>query len=923
MSEPDTERDARLTAVLEEARSAWRAGGALDVGDWRARHPELGEELAGLLETLRELDTAAEEWRWLSGVTHAWDLGATGVEALPVSEPVPARVGRYVVLGRVGAGGMGTVYRAEDPRLGRVVAVKVPRADLVGAGGAAVVQRFLREARAAARVRHPHVCPIHDVGEQDGVPYVVMDYVEGPSLAARLEGGRPLGDVRAAVELARQVAEGLAAVHAGGLVHRDLKPGNVLLGADGKAVLTDFGLARPGGGEHLTQAGALVGTPAYMAPEQSSGEGERVGPWTDVYGLGLMLYQMLTGRLPVAEEPRPSRRRPEVDAGLDAVVCKALAARPEDRYRDGGEMAEALARWAAGSAPTQAVAAEGVGAGPAVVRVDVPGGGPVTVAVGGGSPPGKVEVAVKERAAKGKRRRRVTVTVTVTFCALLLVSGLLLGGLSWSAREERQRDVARRQESKRQSAERSAAERARAYRDEARAWAARKELEEAVRSARKAVELAPDDAAAHNGLGEVLQARGDLAGAAGEYRKAIALDPKYAAAHNNLGVVLNSRGDLAGAIASYRRALALDPRLAPVALNNLGDALRKKGDLDGAVATYREALRLRLDDALARVHLAEALEGKGRLNEAEASYREAIRLKPDLAKAHAGLGLALQKAGRVQEAIAAYRKAIRLDPRYPDALNNLGAALKEQGDLDGAIAALRRGIRLRPDSAAAHRELGEALRRAGKYREALTVFRALHERVSMMNPGATAEAARLVKETERMARLESRLPAVLSGEATPADASERAAVAKLCSYKERYAASARFWAEAFKSDPKLAEAQGEETRFEAARAAVLAASGRGKDAEALDGKEKGRLRKEALRWLRADLRARTKLLDEDLRRSRSEVKRTLARWKKSPDLAGVRDRDALAKLPEAERLAWARFWADVDAALRRAAESGA
>ena len=162
----DTERDARLTQVLEEARAAWRAGGALDVAAWRARHPELGEELTALLETLRDLDTAAEEWRWLSGATRTWELAVSG--DAPAPEPVPAQVGRYRVLGRVGGGGMGTVYRAEDPRLGRVVAVKVPRRDLLQAGGGQVVRRFLREARAAARVRHPHVCPIHDVGSRTG-----------------------------------------------------------------------------------------------------------------------------------------------------------------------------------------------------------------------------------------------------------------------------------------------------------------------------------------------------------------------------------------------------------------------------------------------------------------------------------------------------------------------------------------------------------------------------------------------------------------------------------------------------------------------------------------------------------------------------------------------------------------------------------
>src|SRR5262249_29241004 len=161
-------------------------------------------------------------------------------------------------------GGMGTVYRAEDPQLSRVVALKVPRIEGPQHFREVAGKRFLREARAAAGVRHPHVCSIHDVGEHESVPFVVMDYVAGRSLADRLAETPRFEDVGAAVALVRQVAEALAAVHAQGLVHRDLKPANILLDADGRAILTDFGLARYlEDAEPLTVQGTLVGTPAY------------------------------------------------------------------------------------------------------------------------------------------------------------------------------------------------------------------------------------------------------------------------------------------------------------------------------------------------------------------------------------------------------------------------------------------------------------------------------------------------------------------------------------------------------------------------------------------------------------------------------------------------------------------------------------
>jgi hypothetical protein len=273
-----------------------------------------------------------------------------------VDQPLPECIGRYRLLGRLGVGGMGTVYRAQDPHLDRIVALKVPRLDGPGDQRAARVQRFQREARAAARILHPHVCPIFDVGEHEGSAFVVMAYVEGPSLAQVLAKRGRL-DVREAVTLAWQILDALSAVHANGIVHRDVKPGNILLDSAGRAILTDFGLARPEeSGERLTSEGAVVGTPAYMAPEQAAGQSEQVGPWTDLYAVGVVLYQMLTGRLPFEgppaavlgavvrdEPPSPRQYRPELDPGLEAIVLHSLRKDPRSRFVDAREFIAALA----------------------------------------------------------------------------------------------------------------------------------------------------------------------------------------------------------------------------------------------------------------------------------------------------------------------------------------------------------------------------------------------------------------------------------------------------------------------------------------------------------------------------------------------------------------------------------------------------
>jgi serine/threonine protein kinase len=272
------------------------------------------------------------------------------------ARPLPEKIGRYQIVERIGAGGMGTVYKAHDPHLNRTVAVKLPIIDMPAQDRVMRLERFQREARSAAQVWHPHVCPIYDVGEDQGQPFVVMAYVEGQSLAERLAQHGRFEDVAAAVVLVRQVLDALEAVHGHGIVHRDLKPGNIMLDAAGRAVLTDFGLARPEyEAAHLTSDGAIVGTPAYMAPEQAAGQSARIGPWTDLYSVGVVFFQMLTGRLPfegpalavlakILHDPPPplGSLRPYLDPGLETILLKALGKEPEGRFRSARQFSDAL-----------------------------------------------------------------------------------------------------------------------------------------------------------------------------------------------------------------------------------------------------------------------------------------------------------------------------------------------------------------------------------------------------------------------------------------------------------------------------------------------------------------------------------------------------------------------------------------------------
>ena len=277
----------------------------------------------------------------------------------PEAEPLPDQIGDYEVLREIARGGMGVVYLARSQNLGRQVALKVLRAaDQETSDGR---ERFQTEARVIARLRHPRIVGIHEVGTCRGRSYIAMDFIEGLSLRERLEQGPPFEPQQAA-RLAQEMAEALAYAHERSILHRDIKPGNILLSADGP-VLTDFGLAKDVSQleRSPTVSGQAIGTPAYMAPEQARGDLEAIDRRTDVYSLGATLYEMLTGSLPhrgssiydllerlTTEEPAPPRKlRPELERDLETIVLTCIAKDPARRYATAGALAEDLGRYLA------------------------------------------------------------------------------------------------------------------------------------------------------------------------------------------------------------------------------------------------------------------------------------------------------------------------------------------------------------------------------------------------------------------------------------------------------------------------------------------------------------------------------------------------------------------------------------------------
>jgi beta-lactam-binding protein with PASTA domain/predicted Ser/Thr protein kinase len=260
---------------------------------------------------------------------------------------------RYEIQGVLGQGGMAKVFKGRDTVLGREVAVKVLSPQFVT--DAQFVTRFRREAQAAAALNHPNIVSVFDTGDQGDIHYIVMEYVEGRTLRDAIRSDGPLMPERAA-EIADAVAKALSAAHEKGLVHRDIKPGNIMITSSGEVKVMDFGIARTATGDTLTQTAAVLGTASYLSPEQA--QGEPVDPRSDIYSLGCVLYEMLTGKPPftgdspvaiaykhVRDDPvPPSRLNGDIPRDLESVVMKSMAKNPANRYQTADELRQDLGR---------------------------------------------------------------------------------------------------------------------------------------------------------------------------------------------------------------------------------------------------------------------------------------------------------------------------------------------------------------------------------------------------------------------------------------------------------------------------------------------------------------------------------------------------------------------------------------------------
>ncbi len=697
----------------------------------------------------------------------------------PPGEAAGAKIGRFRLLERVGGGGMGVVWKAHDPQLDRVVALKLIRPD--DAGGPQVLDRFIREAKIAGSLRHPNILPVHEVGEAAGNPYLVMEFVEGRSLGDLLETSReakrrgdPAGhaNLREEVRVLADTADAVAHAHSQGVIHRDIKPQNILVDTEGRTSVIDFGLAKilqPGGGQNLrtlTQEGRAMGTPAYMSPEQAEGRLADVGPATDTYALGAVLYEILTGRTPfeaaefhaliaavVAKEPVPPRKHHgATPLDLSAVCLRALEKEPGRRYPSAAEFAMELRRWLRGE--------------PVLTRA-----------------PGRAI-----RAWRWMRRNRLITGVAATACMLLLLTLGLVERNRWLAGEtERTRSelIANLRQVAADSLEAAMAVRRAGGKT---TEAGLKYLPELQKRCARVIEIAPGLAEPHYRLGAMYRALGRYDEALNEQEMALRKQPSYAPSlYERALLTLQRRGmRYAEVVRQWHRSrllalvssgpVGLGPR-STSAIQLQGEPLGAWLQQDQQLAASRATITADLAgllDALAKTdhrepssdplispahHLvAQALwviqRDEGTPTEAISLCNRARDLDPGLTDAYEALGDALQIAGRWDEAIQAYTAGISVDRgcatlyyRRSRARRHAAEGADSTDDPGDAVDDLTKAMELEPGlrffclserGSLLHRT-GRALGRRGEAYEAQMTAAVQDFTAALQEPGASIE----------------------------------------------------------------------------------------------------------------------------------------------------------------------------------------
>lgn len=756
------------------------------------RFPGRRAELEHLEQLARQAEGAGSAARQVardSLVDPNSTLNDDRVVVMPAS--LPEQFGRYRILRKLGRGGMGSVYLAHDMKLDRRVALKVPH--FLPTDDPDILERFHREARAAATLQHAHICPVHDVGTHSGIHFLTMAFIEGKSLAEIIKEAKVLPQ-RQAAGWVRQLALALQEAHDMGVIHRDLKPANIMINQRREPVVMDFGLARRvhAGDIQLTHAGSVLGTPAYMSPEQVRGDLATMGPGCDIYSLGVILYECVTGRPPFVkpgmgiltqilnDEPEPpSRLRPDLDTALERICCKAMAKNIEDRYPSMKALAADLGEYltpsvvlAAAPPPLPAVkpvpppeavpvATVPVSAVPAAVvpAAAVAAGLPQAIPVAPATPPRTLPLAdIPAKMTLGNMllharkhwRRLVGIVAAGIFVILVitLFSSRAPGPEALRQQADRQFEEGKRALEAKDLAAALAAftksieldpDRAEAYHLRGRAYLQQREFSQAAADFTRCLELQPSQMDVMVDRGQARARLHDLASALKDLNGVLLIDAGRpdalvvrARVYLERGFIDNKPIDYSKAIADCNQALRNETGLA-IAYAVRGEAHARRGDFIKAIADCDQALKL--DDKLA---LAYAVRGGAMLDRKDRAQAlqdcdRAVALDPKLVEAYLYRGQVRQLERSLDKALADYDTAVQVDPRDAIAYLRRGSLRYILRDDGLAIKDFDQALSLQPGFALAFNARANAHSFMRNYDAAL----ADHNQALALNPGRT------------------------------------------------------------------------------------------------------------------------------------------------------------------------------------------
>ncbi len=913
----------------------------------------------------------------------------------------PARnTGRYELFGEIARGGMGAIFKGRDNDLGRELAIKVLLDQHREAPD--VVQRFVEEAQIGGQLQHPGIVPVYELGQfADRRPFISMKLVKGETLSALLDR-RPDASAERAKFLGifQQICQTMAYAHSRGVIHRDLKPANVMVGAFGEVQVMDWGLAKvliaagerkgekpqapqpptsvvrtrrsmgsdtPIVGDSQTIAGSVLGTPAYMPPEQALGEVDQLDERADVFALGAILCEILTGRPPyVGADPSAVFRlatRGKLDdcfqrldasgaeTELLAIARNCLAAEPQDRPRDAGEVARRVTSHLASVAERLRTA--------------------------------EVERAAAEAKAAAERRARRRVLILSSIVVALIA---LAGAQAWRVQSQQARvkeETARREVRLRESVESALAqvrELQRADRlPEARAVlnrvagevdpAAPSEVKAMFASARGDLELvtrlenirlnrvicgtwSPGFRAAaeayekefrNAGFPVETDASGGDGALAGRIRESTVRDNLVKALDD--WAMAAQKGDLRARLLNlarlsdtpgswhdrFREPSAWDDRqslekLAAEAMNAdirphlivvLGWQMYELGADAAPLLTIHQ--RKHPGDFWLNYMLAHALLEQDKPTEAMGFWRAALAIRPHSALVQNNVGVTFGKQHDLNNEIDCYRRAIALDEKLALPHSNLGFELFNSKQIEESKKEFEISLQLDPTFPPAHVGRGLILRQQGDIDGARAELRRAWNSTSPKDPNRAALQVEL-QRTELIAALDARLASVIGGQYQPQFPREALELAEYCSeFKQRPLVAYRLYSIAMQGDPKEVENSGPPYHYNAACSAALAAGGAG-DASALGEEERTKIRNQARAWLETDLAIWTKRLDSGTDDDRKAVLETLTFWKQDSDLSSIRAPAETTHYPTDEQAALKQLWEAVEALHKRAAE---